>query len=104
MLFKWLDATEVDALAARMTREFNERCPLADIEKGGRKAEIRLGEAYENLLLTAREFAASHKLNIYKKSRLANRVKWALLGVGYPQTLADDVAYKLAAAVALAAK
>lgn len=104
MLFKCLDATEVDALADRMIREFNERCPIADIEKGGRKAEVRLGEAYENLLRVGREFAASHQLNIYKRSRLANRVKWALLGVGYPQTLADDVAYKLAAAVTLAMK
>lgn len=104
MIFKCLDATEVDALADRMTREFSERCTVGDIEKGGRKAEVRLGEAYENLLRTAREFAATRKLNIYKKSRMANRVKWALLGVGYPQTLVDDVAYKLVAAVTLAAK
>lgn len=101
MVLKWFDATEVDALAARMVREFSDRCPVADLEKGGKKAEIRLGEAYEGLIRQARTFAGEHQLNIYQKSRLANRIKWSLLRAHYPKTLADDLAYKIVAVVTL---
>jgi hypothetical protein len=87
-----------------MAREFTDHISIADIEKGGKKAELRLGEAHESLLRQASEFAGTHQLNIYKKSRLANRVKWALLDAGYPKPLVDDLAYKLATAVTLAGK
>src|SRR5690606_5370128 len=79
MIFKWFDTGEVDALAERMVTEFRDRLPLADCEAGGKKAEARLRSAHDTLLQQAREFATNNKLNIYKKSRLANRVKWALL-------------------------
>lgn len=104
MIFKWFDTGEVDALAERMVTEFRDRLPLADCEAGGKKAEARLRSAHDTLLQQAREFATNNKLNIYKKSRLANRVKWALLDSGYPKTLADEIAYELAAITALAGK
>lgn len=104
MIFKWFDTKEVDALADRMVRAFAERLPAADYGQRGKKAELRLREAHEALLKEAREFAGSRRLNIYQKSRLANRVKWALREAGYPKPLADELAYELAAAVTLAGK
>lgn len=104
MLFKWFDTREVDAQAQRMVQEFSERLPLTDYQSGGKKAEARLREAHDMLLRQARECAASQKLNIFKKSRLANRVKWALLDAGYPKVLADEIAYELAAVTALTGK
>lgn len=104
MIFKWFDTSDVDALAERMVKEFCERLPIAECQAGGRKAEVRLRGAHDTLLQQAREFASSKRLNIYKKSRLANRVKWALLDSGYPKPLADEIAYELAAITALAGK
>lgn len=104
MLFNWFDTRDVDAETERMVREFSERLPLNDYEAGGRKAETRLREAHEMLLRQAREFAARQRLNIYKKSRLANRIKWALREAGYPKILSDEIAYELAAITALADK
>ena len=104
MILNWFDTREVDALAERMVSEFRERLPPADCEAAGKKAEARLRGAHDSLLQQAREFASGRKLNIYKKSRLANRVKWALLDSGYPKPLADEIAYELAAATALAGK
>ncbi|MCU0736038.1 MAG: hypothetical protein MUF20_11050 [Methylotetracoccus sp.] len=104
MLLKWFDTREVDALAEHMVSEFAERLPVADCEIAGRKAEVRLREAHETLLRQAREFASTQRLNIYKKSRLANRIKWALREAGYPKILTDEIAYELAAITALAGK
>lgn len=104
VLFKWLDTTKVDALAQRLVEQFQDRVPLAEFQTGGKKGETRLRQAHDDLLRQAKEFAAMEKLNLYKKSRLANRVKWALRDAGYPKVLADEVAYELAAVTALAAK
>lgn len=104
MLLKWLDTTKVDALAQQLVEQFRERVLLDDFQCGGKKAEARLRQAHDDLLRQAKEFAAVEKLNLYKKSRLANRVKWALRDAGYPKVLADEVAYELAAVTALAAK
>ena len=104
MLFKWLDTTKVDALAQRLVEQFREQVPLADYQSGGKKAEARLRQAHDELLRQAKEFAATESLNLYKKSRLANRVKWALRDAGYPKVLTDEIAYELAAVTALARK
>ncbi len=99
MLFKWLDTTKVDALAQRLVEQFREQVPLADYQSGGKKAEARLRQAHDELLRQAKEFAATESLNLYKKSRLANRVKWALRDAGYPSKNSQRVlANKLGAA------
>lgn len=104
MMFKWFDTREVDALAERMIREFKERLPSASFETGGKTSEARRRKGHDVMLEQAREFAGERKLNIYQKSRLANRVKWALLEAGYPKPFVDELAYELATVIALAAK
>jgi hypothetical protein len=104
MIFNWFETSDLDFATDQWVNEFSTRCSTEDVEKGGKKAEFRFIEAQEALLKRAKEYADANKLNIYKKSRLANRIKWSLLDRGYPKPIVDDLAYRLASAVTMTKK
>lgn len=102
-LFSWFDLKEVDAfadsLAAMVVRQF----PVAEITDPKRKGKARWERVHKAIFTQAEGFANTHPLNIYKKARLGNRLKWSLLESGYPQEFVDGVAYELVRFVALPA-
>jgi hypothetical protein len=102
MIFGWFNSKEVDELAAGMARDLAKRVPPASIDGKGKKAEIKQKRTHDLVLRQAHDFARQHKLNLYKKARLANRFKWELLEAGYPKPFVDSMTYELAAIVAAA--
>ena len=102
MIFKWFDTNDIDALAKRMARDMIERIPPAKFEGGSRKSETKKDKAHDLVLRQAHEFARDNSLNVYKKARLANNFKWALIEAGYPKDFVDRMTIELAAVVAAA--
>jgi hypothetical protein len=102
MMFGWFDTKDVDALAAGMARDLTKRVPPQSVDAHGKKAEIKQKKTHDLVLRQAHDFARHNKLNVYKKARLANAFKWALLEAGYPQEFVDTMTYELAAVVAAA--
>ena len=100
MIFEWFSTKEVDALADRLALDLIKRVPPASLGAGGKKAESQQGRSREALLRQVREFAGAHRLNIFKKARLANRFKWSLIEAGYPREFVDSMAFELAAVMA----
>jgi hypothetical protein len=45
----------------------------------------------ERVILNAKAFSANHKLNFYKKAKLANTLKWNLKEAGYSEEFVRDV-------------
>jgi hypothetical protein len=102
MIFKWFDARGVDALAARMASDMAKRVPPEKLEAGGRKADAKRDRAHDAVLRQAHDYARGNPLNLYTKSRLANRFKWALLEAGYPTDFVDRMTSELAGILATA--
>ena len=100
MIISWFDTKEVDALADQLVKELVHRVPPESVSAAGKKAESKKDRTREIVLRQAQDFANTHPLNIYKKAKLANRFKWALIEAGYPSAYVDDIAYEVAAAVA----
>lgn len=96
-MFKWLDTTSVDALADSLVADLLQRVPPAALGAAGKKAGAKHEKAYKSVLSKAREFKRDHDLNVYKKARLANRLKWALAEAGYPPEFVTELTYELAA-------
>jgi hypothetical protein len=46
----------------------------------------------------------TRKLNIYKKARLGNRVRWALREAGYATEFTDALSYELVTVATLASR
>ena len=104
MIFEWFNTTEVDALADRLAGDLAKRVPPASIDATGKKAESQQTRSRDMMLRQVQDFASKHPLNVFKKARLANRFKWALIEAGYPRKFVDDMAFELAAVVATTKK
>lgn len=100
MILSWFDTKEVDALADRLARDIVKRVPPSKIEVQGKKAAANQSKTREAILRQVRDFTSKHRLNVYKKARLANRFKWALREAGYPRELVDEMAFELATLMA----
>lgn len=100
MIPDWFDTSEVDALADRLASDLVKRVPPSNVEALGKKAAANQGKTRDAILRQVREFTSQHKLNVYKKARLANRFKWALREAGYPKALVDEIAFELATLMA----
>ena len=100
MFLKWFDTRAVDGLADKLVREFLHRIPPGSVDAVGKKAVNKQIRTREVVLRDAAEFSRGHRLNVYKKARLANRFKWALLEAGYAKDFVNEISFELAAVMA----
>ena len=89
MVLGWFDTREVDRFAASLVREVTRRLPPSQVDSSSKKAIERLSRMTDVLSNQVRTFAQSQSLNVYKRARLGNRVKWQLKDAGYPQPFVD---------------
>ncbi len=105
MVFSWFNTSKVDAFVDAEVADLVRRIPPSRLEGGGagaKKAEEQLAKAHDQMLRSAQAFVQREKPNLYQKARIANRMKWALLGAKYPKAFTDGLAYALASVVAAA--
>jgi hypothetical protein len=100
MVLAWFDTKEVDALADRMAKDLVRRVPPSTIDDKDRKAAANRDKRRDSIRRQVRDFTSKHRLNVYKKARLANRFKWALHEAGYSKVLIDEMTFELAAIMA----
>ena len=103
MFGNWLNTKEVDEVADAIVADLAQRLPPAPGPHTRKTAE-RLRQTHDVIFARLEQFARSRKLNIYKKARLANRVRWALREAGYPPEFTDALSYELATVATLAAR
>ncbi len=104
MIFEWFNTEEVDTLADRLAHDLIKRVPLASFDTGGKRSASQQGKLRDALVRQIQDFIGKQRLNIFKKARLANRFKWALIEAGYPREFVDEMAFELAAVMAASQK
>ncbi|MDB6098803.1 MAG: hypothetical protein JWN58_1506 [Gammaproteobacteria bacterium] len=108
MIFGWFDTREVDSLADELAQDFARRLPPAGLpDRMGnttKKKDAQQSKTRESIFRKVRDYASKRRLNVFKKARLANRFKWALLAAGYPKSFVDDLAFELATLMATTKK
>jgi hypothetical protein len=102
MVFSWFDTSEVDAFATSLVNEFMQRLPRESLGPSVRGAQSRLREATEGLLKRVERFASGRRLNLFKRARLANTLKWQLHEAGYDKAMVDELTLDVAKRVSLA--
>lgn len=103
MFGKWFDTKEVDEVADAIVADLVKRLPPAP-GPHTRKTADRLRKTHDVVFARIEQFVRTHKLNIYKKARLANRVRWALREAGYATEFTDALSYELATVATLASR
>jgi hypothetical protein len=101
-IFEWFDTKEGDELARAIVAELVVRVPPATLPAKDRKAATRLRNTHDAVFARAGKFARTHRLNVYKKARFANKFRWGLRDAGYPLGFIESWTYELTTLVTLA--
>jgi hypothetical protein len=101
MLLDWLDASEAIAFAKGIARDVGLLFPLNPQKKlsASKKTERKNSKKLESIVVRTRAFKQSHRLNVYKKGRFLNTLKWELRAAGYEDSLIDEIVALLTPAV-----
>lgn len=100
-MFKWFDATEVDKFADWLVAELRKRYPPEGVDADPKKATQRLRKVHDSLFQRVEAFAKEHDLNIYKRARLGNQVKWALREANYPEAFRETFTHEVVTVVSV---
>ena len=87
MVFDWFKARDVTEFGVTLADFLAERIP----SKSPKKAP----EALAKLFAQVERFKESHKLNMYKKAKLANAFKWRLIDHGYTDEFIEEMTKEL---------
>jgi hypothetical protein len=103
MFGDWFNTKEVDAVADGIVADLVQRLPPMP-GPHTRKTADRLRKTHDVVFARLEQFARTRKLNIYKKARLGNRVRWALREAGYAPEFTDALSYELVTVATLASR
>jgi hypothetical protein len=103
MFGNWFNTKEVDEVADAIVADLVKRLPPSP-GSHTRKTADRLRKTHDVIFARLEQFARSRKLNIYKKARLGNRVRWALREAGYAPEFTDALSYELVTVATLASR
>jgi hypothetical protein len=94
MIRDWLDTKEVVTFAQGLARDINRLFPPAPDTKAqvSSKKDFR---KLDSIILRTRNFAQQHKLNVYKKAKLLNTIKWELRDAGQDAAMVDAIVASL---------
>ena len=90
MILHWFNATAAVQFGEHMADEVARIVPLEASRAKGKKATKQLHK-FERAILHARDLRAKERLNVYKKARCANALRWRLIDKGYPKPFVEEV-------------
>jgi hypothetical protein len=90
MIRDWFDAREAVTFAQGVVRDIDRLFPhephrkkTTTVKKDRKKLDA--------LVLRTRAFAQQHRLNVYKKAKLLNTIKWRMRDAGHEEALIDEI-------------
>jgi hypothetical protein len=90
MILDWFNAGEAESFAQEVVREINKLFPPEHL-KGKAIPKKIYQKKFESLVVRTVAFAAKNKLNIYKKAKLLNTIKWELREIGHDDEFIDSL-------------
>ena len=90
MLLQWFDAKSAVEFGEHMAAEVARIVPL-DASRATRKSAAKQLDKFQRAIMHASDLKAQGRLNIYKKARCANTLRWSLLDKGYPKPFVEEV-------------
>jgi hypothetical protein len=99
MIARFFSTTETDEFADWIVAEVKRAAPpdlaLRNKKKNKKKHVIRARDMDGNIARRVVEFTQTTRLNIYKRARLAARVREGLTGHGYPKAFVRSFSFEL---------
>ena len=89
MILDWFNAGEAVVFAEEIVRDVNRLFPPAD-QKGKAIPAKEYQRKFDGLVVRIRTFSAKRKLNIYKKAKLLNTIKWEMKDAGHEEAIINE--------------
>jgi hypothetical protein len=89
MILDWFNVEDAVLFAKEMVRDINRLFPPAD-QKGKAIPAKEYKRKFDSLVARTREFSLKHKLNIYKKAKLLNTIKWEMKDAGHEEVVINE--------------
>ncbi len=89
MILDWFNAGEAESFALEMVRDINRLFPPTD-QKGKAIPAKTYQKKFDSLVARIRIFSSGHNLNIYKKAKLLNTLKWEMRDAGHEKIVIDE--------------
>jgi hypothetical protein len=89
MILDWFNAREAILFAQEIVREVNRLFPPTD-QKGKAIPTKAYQRKFDGLIVRIRTFSSKHKLNIYKKAKLLNTIKWEMKDAGHEELIINE--------------
>ncbi|MEO6975807.1 MAG: hypothetical protein ABI144_08025 [Gallionella sp.] len=93
MILEWFNAGEAVSFAQEIVREINRLFPPEE-RKGKAIPKKEYQRKFNSLIARIRTFSLKHKLNIYKKAKLLNTIKWEMKDGGHEDaTISEFISF-----------
>ena len=89
MILDWFNAEEAVLFAHEIVREVNRLFPPAE-QKGKAVPAKEYQRKFDSLIVRVRTFSSKHRLNIYKKAKLLNTIKWEMKDAGHEEVIVNE--------------
>jgi hypothetical protein len=90
LIFGWFDTREVRQFGASLAKFVMDEMP-ADARTKEAKFASKAGKTLQKAARRLQEFKSTHKLNPYKRAKLANAFLWGLRDAKCPVAYADEL-------------
>ncbi|MGA2190995.1 MAG: hypothetical protein ABSH33_20955 [Steroidobacteraceae bacterium] len=104
MIVSFFDTASTNEFADWIVAELKRAVPPESGPPKKKKHAIRARELDENIARRVVEFTRTTRLNIYKKARLAARVREGMTAHGYPESFVKSFSFELLARLQTAAR
>ena len=89
MILEWFNAGEAVLFAHEIVREVNRLFPPSD-RKGKAIPKKEYQRRFDSLIVRTHTFSLKNKLNIYKKAKLLNTIKWEMKDAGHEDKIINE--------------
>jgi hypothetical protein len=90
LIFSWFSTREVREFGASLAKFIMDEMP-ADARIKEAKFSAKAGKTLQKAARQLQDFKAAHRLNAYKRAKLANAFLWGLKDAKCPAAYADEL-------------
>lgn len=89
MILDWFNAAQAVSFAQEIVREVNRLFPPTE-QKGKAIPTKVFQKKFDSLVARTHAFSVKNNLNIYKKAKLLNTIKWEIRDAGHEEIVVDE--------------
>lgn len=90
-MFGWFDAREAVRFAKSIVQDISAVFPPGQPPRPTQKERDKVAKGLENAFQRAADFGREKRLNLYKKAKYLNTLRWELVALDYPNGFVEEV-------------